>query len=383
MANVTTQMRVLAAAVNANVPVILWGSPGIGKSAVIEGMFEGNGYHVAPVIASHRDPSDFNGLPIVVDGKVQFAPPRWATEVNAADKAVVFLDEFSQASPATQGSCLRMLQERWVGETKLHDNVSFILAANPPESAAGGFDLAAPTSNRLLHLDWQGANAEDWAQGLANGWDVITPDFDNIGITEPSEDRKAIRASLVSAFIMRNPSALEALPDDPAAAGKAWASRRSWDNLAKVLAYIADDDHDAMLTAAIGCVGEGLGTEFAVFIQNADLPDPREVLESEGKDYDFSDPRLDRHFVVLTGVSTLAASDGTRESWDKAWGVLSAAAESDRADLAVGGALRLMKAAQTGWVPPAAKIKAFVPILQASGLISEVAPKKATAKKAA
>ncbi len=374
--SVSPQMRVLLAAVRANVPVVLWDEPGTGKSAVVEQMFDQAGFHVEPVIASHRDPSDMNGLPILNDGKVEFASPRWAERANNADNTVVFLDEFSTATPAVQAATLRMLNERWVGETRLSDNVRFILAANPPECAAGGYELTAPAANRMLHIDWQGATADEWALGLTNGWDTITPDFSSVGIADASHERKALRSSLVSAFIMRNPAALHQLPEDPAAAGKAWASRRSWEMLAKVLAYIDDEDFDSIILAASGCVGEGLGTEFAVFLQNADLPNPREVL-SDPSTYDFTDPRLDRTFVLLTSIVAIAAADADKASWDKAWGVLEATAKADRTDLAVGAALRLMKSRQPKWMPPAS-IKSFVPMLKAAGLLSEVMEKKAS-----
>lgn len=372
-----TQERVLMAAILANKPVLLSSEPGMGKSAVIESMLPQWGYEVETVMVSQRDPSDLNGLPMINnEGEVIMAPPRWATRANAANKSVIFMDEFSQATPAVQGATLRVLNERWAGETKLGDHVCFILAANPPECSAGGFDLSAPAANRMVHINWNGASVDDWANGLTNGWDSITPSYDDAALRDVSEERIVARKVLVSAYMMHNPAALHNLPDDPTAAGKAWASRRSWEMLADMLPFIADDDHDALLMAATGCVGEGMGTAFAVWVLNADLPNPRDILDNP-KSYDWADPRLDRTFVVLTGVVAVATADGTKEMWDKAWAVLGNAAESDRADLGVGAAIRLQRVAKTGWLPPAA-VKAFMPILKESGLISE-ASKKAKA----
>lgn len=371
---VNAQTRVLAAAIQANVPAILWGEPGIAKSAVVETAFERNGYHVEPVIASHRDQSDFNGLPIVVEGNVVLSAPRWATTVNNADKAVVFLDEFTVAPASVQGAALRLLQERWCGETKIGDHVRFILAANPAECSAGGFDLSAPTANRMIHIDWVGPDAENWAQGLVGGWDSITPDFDDLMI-EADENRIAGRKSLVAGYIMANPSALHTMPESDAEMGRAWASRRSWDNLAKMLPYIADDDNEALLLAAQGCVGEGAGTTFAVWMQNADLPDARSIMEKP-ESYDWTDTRMDRTFVLLANVVTLAVADETKESWTKAWKVLAACAKAGRADVATAAALRLMRATKAGWVPPK-EIQAFGDILKRSGLLSDAKPKAA------
>jgi len=44
--------------------------------------------------------------------------------------------------------------ERVVGDVTLPEDVSVIAAANPPEQAAGGWDLSAPLANRFCHLEW-------------------------------------------------------------------------------------------------------------------------------------------------------------------------------------------------------------------------------------
>ena len=366
--NTTAQMRILAAAIAGDVPVILWGEPGIAKSAIVETAFTKAGYHVEPVIASHRDQSDFNGLPIVVDGKVVLSPPRWATTVNEAPKAIVFLDEFTVAPASVQGAALRLLQERWCGETKIADTVRFILAANPAECSAGGFDLAAPTANRMCHIQWQGPSAETFAQGLVGGWDSVTPDFDGLMI-EADENRIASRKSLVAGYIMANPSALHNMPESDAEMGSAWASRRSWSNLASMLPYIADDDHEALLLAAQGCVGGG-GIAFAVWLQNADLPDAREVMANPSS-HDWTDSRMDKSFVLLSNVVTLAVSDGTQKSYTEAWKVMAECAKQGRGDVAAASVLRLLKSAKPAWGIPK-EAASFGEILKRAGLLSEI-----------
>jgi len=382
MSTTHAPMRALAAAIQADIPVILWGEPGIGKSAIIDTAFTAHGYHLETVIASHRDPSDFNGLPIVVDGDVALAAPRWVKTVNQADKAVVFLDEFTVAPASVQGAALRLLQERWCGETKIGEQVRFVLAANPTECSAGGFDLAAPTANRLMHLDWDGPNAETWAQGLIAGWDTITPEFQDLIVTADTE-RIHTRKALVAGYIAANPNALHTMPATEAEQGRAWPSRRSWDNLAQILPFIADTDTETMLVAAQGCVGEAAGTAFTVWAQNADLPNTRDVLNDPSV-YDFTDPRMDRTFIVLSNVVTTAIGDGTKESWVQAWDVLAACAAADRGDVATGAALRLMKATKSGWVPPKS-VMTFAPILTGAGLIPAptTSRKNATEKAAA
>lgn len=371
MTTISPAMRVLMASVRADIPVILWDEPGTGKTAVIESMFEAAGYHVETIIASHRDPSEMNGLPFVYENTVKQAPNEWVTRVNSMEKAVVFLDETTTAAPAVQAATLRMINERWVGDVRLGDHVRFVLAANPPECAAGGFELSAPTANRLMHISWSGLAAEDFAHGLVFGFDSVTPDFASEGIVEASEERMKLRASVVGSYVMRNPALIHALPNDPAAAGKAWPSRRTWHMLARVLPFIDDADTEGIMLAANGCVGEGAGTEFAVWVANADLPDPREVL-NDPTAYDFTDERLDRTFVLLSSVAALASQDGTKESWLAAWAVLGEAAKAKRTDLAAGAARALASQKKAGWMPPKSAIVEFIPMLKKAGLMGEM-----------
>ena len=69
----------LAVAVHAGVPVLLWGSPGSGKTSVVRALGEALGWPTEVVIGSIREPADFAGLPVVADGAVRMAPPSWSS----------------------------------------------------------------------------------------------------------------------------------------------------------------------------------------------------------------------------------------------------------------------------------------------------------------
>ncbi|MGH3842597.1 MAG: AAA family ATPase [Pseudonocardiaceae bacterium] len=72
----------LTVSVAAGVPVVLWGSPGTGKTSVVRALGASLGCPVEVVIGSLREPSDFAGLPVVVDGGVRMGGTslhRWPT----------------------------------------------------------------------------------------------------------------------------------------------------------------------------------------------------------------------------------------------------------------------------------------------------------------
>lgn len=128
--------QALGVAVAAQVPVLLWGAPGTGKTSAIKAMADAMGWPCETVIASIREPSDFAGLPVVIGAEVRFAPPAWARRLAAAGRGLLFLDELSTAPPAVQAALLRVVLERVVGDLDLPPGVAVVAAANPPEQAA-------------------------------------------------------------------------------------------------------------------------------------------------------------------------------------------------------------------------------------------------------
>ena len=62
-------VEALGVAVAARVPVLLWGPPGSGKTSALKAMAHAMGWPIEVVIASIREPSDFAGLPVVIQGE--------------------------------------------------------------------------------------------------------------------------------------------------------------------------------------------------------------------------------------------------------------------------------------------------------------------------
>src|ERR687886_1310657 len=168
-ADQSTALEALSVAVAARVPVLLWGGPGTGKSSAVRDLAAAMDWPCEVVIASIREPSDFAGLPVVADGTVRFAPPRWAQRLASAGQGVLFLDEISTAPPAVQAALLRVVLERVVGDLALPDGVVVVAAANPPEQSADGWDLSAPLANRFCHLDWV-VDVNAFADGIVSGF---------------------------------------------------------------------------------------------------------------------------------------------------------------------------------------------------------------------
>lgn len=359
-------VQALAVGVAAGVPTLLWGAPGTGKTSVIRALADAAGWPCETVIASIRDPADFAGLPVINrDGErvqVELAPPRWARALADAGRGLAFFDEISTAPPAVQAALLRVVLERTAGDLRLPDAVSVVAAANPPEQAADGWELSPPLANRFCHLDWT-TDGRAVAEGFAGGWRTPAPPR----LTSGWQRRIPVARSWVAGFLtVRPPLALE-MPADPAAAGRAWPSPRTWDMAARLQAAAEGAGAGELVTSLLvrGCVGPGPGVEYLTWLAEADLPDPEAVLaDPEG----FRLPeRGDRAYAALSSVAAAVVADPSGGRWERGWRAFAHAA-GGAPDVAAAAARPLAQARPLGARVPE-EVKAFTGLLQQAGLM--------------
>jgi len=373
-----TMTRVLAAAVEANVPTLIWGDPGVGKTAVLEQRGTQWGREVRTIAASSREAVDFMGLPMEQDGRVVYSPLSWALDLNAAKKGLLVVDEITTAA-STFKAFLRIVQERYVGELKLNDSVSLVALANPPEIAVDGVDLAAPVANRFLHLDWK-ANFESWLSGVGNGFENEIAAEPATYLANPTPARRALVTAQITGFLRHNPTLWNKVPDDPEAQGKAWPSARSWDNVIRILTHIEPADLDARDLAISGLVGDAARVEFSAWADSADLIAP-DVAIADPDAVPFSTMRPDQSFAVLNGVLALSNIAGDEDTWFGAVAVMTAAARSKRADVAYAPMRALLnqpKMVKKVGIPAEAR-QMFAPLLTRLGLFATDEVEEATA----
>nr|WP_202533141.1 MULTISPECIES: AAA family ATPase [unclassified Streptomyces] len=362
------QLEALALAVTANQPVLLWGEPGIGKSAGLEQLAAGLGLDLETVIASVHEPSDFAGLPVVGDDPattgVPMAPPDWAVRLARKGQGLLFFDELSSAPPAVQAALLRVVLERRVGSLKLPDAVRIVAAANPPSSAADGWHLSPPLANRFVHLHWT-HDPRTVARGMAGTWPEAP-----VPVVDPARTAGAVARArgAVSGFLTARPGLVHHLPADAEGRGRAWPSPRTWDMALRLLAtgYATGTGRDAVAAALTGAVGDGAGIELLSYLENLDLPDPDRVLADPDA---FALPdRGDRQLAFLIAVVAAVQAEPTRRRWEAGWAVLAKAVAAGVPDVAARAAMDLAAMRDTDWPVPEG-IDAFLELLQLSGAL--------------
>ncbi|MFF4354755.1 AAA family ATPase [Streptomyces sp. NPDC001530] len=376
-----TQLEALTLAVAADLPVLLWGEPGIGKTAALTQLASALDLPLTTVIASVHEPSDFSGLPIIGDDPaehgVPMAPPDWAVRLVRAGRGLLFLDELSTAPPAVQAALLRLVLERRIGALQLPPGVRIVAAANPRSSAADGWELSPPLANRFVHLQWT-HDHEVVVRGLGGTWPRAT--LPRLAPEKLSEAVHFARRA-VCGLLTGRPKLVHQLPSNEARRGGPWPSPRSWEKALCLIAFAtaAGSSRDVLSLLVRGTVGDGPGLELLASLDRMDLPDP-EVLLADPAGAALPE-RGDLRQAVLDGVVDAVRKRPEKSRWDAAWALLVRAVETGAPDLVVVPATTLASLRQEDWDVPAS-IEQLAGVVSLSRRADHAAARAAVATKA-
>lgn len=244
------------ALLKADIPVALWGVPGIGKSALANLVADNFNLELIDIRLSQREPIDMAGWASKQGDTFTYLPYEEFPLEDAVPPSgkkgwLILLDEINQAQRQVLAASYQFILDRQVGKRKLHPNVRIMTAGNP--AGSGGLSGALPTAlvSRLAHISIEPSMVKGLVPFLGErifGFLKENPKFMYEEPKKPNNPYPTLRTwEMVHAFEKANPS----LGKQAQVEGVA-----SIVGLTAALEYASYEDVSAQMQLLIGLGGE-------------------------------------------------------------------------------------------------------------------------------
>lgn len=244
------QLRIL---INTNMPLFIHGSPGIGKSYIVNDIAKEYDYEIRDVRLSQLDAVDLRGIPSIENSQtVWMAPIFLPTDEHS--KGILFLDELNSAPASVQAAIYQLILDRKIGEYTLPKEWRIVCAGNKIDDKGIVFRLPSPLVNRMVHIVLE-ARYDDFKQ-----WAI-----------------KNKLHSYVIGFLGFRPDLLSVPISANHETNPAFCTPRSWNMLSNILHNSSDINKISPII--YGTVGYAAGIEFSSFVKiYEDLPNVESIL---------------------------------------------------------------------------------------------------------
>ncbi|MEW6446202.1 MAG: AAA family ATPase [Pseudomonadota bacterium] len=221
-----------AAVGNEHTPLMLWGAPGVGKSALVSQAARACGVPMTDLRLSQLEPSDLRGMPYIRDGRVEWAIPAMLPDAGRdGARGVLFLDEINAALPQVAAAAYQLILDRRLGDYRLPDGWAILAAGNRLGDRGVTYAMPAPLANRFTHVELE-PSIDDW---------LVWAETSGVDVR-------------VCGFLRQRPDMLFAFPEN--ANTHAFPSPRSWSFADRALRKF-EHEADLLESALVACVGEG------------------------------------------------------------------------------------------------------------------------------
>lgn len=310
------------------------GDVGIGKTSGWRQFAADWGMGFIPIIGSIRPPEDYLGVPSADPKDPRFfsyMAPSWVKEVLEKPRTIVLFDEANAGMSARSFAAqLAIMLELRVGEVDLPHGVRVMMCYNPVEQAPGGQDIPMANANRGTHDFVEPPTPEEWGSFMrgrarANGDAKFDPVAEEKRVLAAWPDSYARACGLYTGAVKAHPALLHNIPkrQDPQASlgfPTPRANTFACDLLASSgIHNLSDTERDILIA---GTIGDAAAGTLIGYINNADLPDPRDLLTGKVP-FKFDKKRVDRNLAMINGCVALVTPENCRDRDELAKGLWS------------------------------------------------------------
>jgi hypothetical protein len=285
---------ILELAVNARIPTMIWGAPGVGKSDVVRQTANKLKRTVRDIRISQLDAVDLRGIPTVEAQVTYWNPPCFLPD-DKEPPGILFLDEINSGQQATMAAAYQLVLDRRLGDYVLPDSWAIVAAGNRLQDRAIVNAMPAPLRNRFIHIDFE-VHLDDWCEwAIRNnvhadvlGFVRYRPTLLN-ELDAPAKDE------------VRKAQASQKLKD-----ARAFGTPRSFSFLSRLLSVGIPSDIEYETYGST--VGEGIAAEFIAYRKYASkMPNLDAVLLNPSKAPIPEEPAT--LYATATGLATKATAD--------------------------------------------------------------------------
>ena len=248
--------------------IMIYGPPGIGKSAIVAEVAKSYNMKLVDVRLSQLDSCDLNGFPMIDGERASYKPMSifplkgdpLPKDENGNELAgwILFLDEFNAAELPTQKAGYKVSLDRYVGEQELHERCLVIGAGNREQDNALIEEQSSATISRIIHVELL-SDADSWLL-WANANNI---DYRITGYIERNKQK-------LNTFnpLMQSPEAM-------------YPCERTWHFASDMLLHGGDVDSPEVKALIAGSIGSGPALEFLNWIKVfQDFPTIEEIVAS-------------------------------------------------------------------------------------------------------
>jgi hypothetical protein len=232
------QLQIL---LKSDMPVFIHGSPGIGKSYIVNDIAKRNDLELVDVRLSQLDAVDLRGIPTITNNQTVWMPPVFLP-LDENSSGILFLDELNSASLSVQAAIYQLVLDRKIGEYSLPKNWKIVCAGNKINDKGIVFKLPSPLVNRMVHLLLE-AKYDDF-----KNWAILN----NIH-------------SYILGFLGFRPDLLSSEVPNATETNPAFCTPRAWSMMSNILK--TQSNVNLISPIIYGTVGYAAAVEFISFIK--------------------------------------------------------------------------------------------------------------------